>query len=92
MHHSIASFAKSLWNNDPRYKGLQIMLIGFFVAIAGAGASLLGGLLRDGAAAGSLLNIAAAVVLCLGWAILVIGAITMFVGMVTHWIGMFRRY
>lgn len=91
MHHSIVSFAKSLWNDNPKYKGLQIMLIGFFIAIAGAGVSLFGGVLRDEAEADSLLDIAATVVLYLGWAVLIIGAITMFGGIVTHWIGMFKK-
>ena len=91
MSHSLVSFAKSLWNENPKFRGLQIMLIGFLAAIAGAGVSLLGGVLRDEAATKSLLEPIATVVLYSGWTVLILGAITMFGGVVTHWVGMFKK-
>lgn len=67
------------------------MLIGFFIAISGAGISLFGGVLLDKVAVDSSLVIIAMVLLYSGWAVLVAGAITMFGGVVTHWVGMLKK-
>lgn len=90
MPQSVKSFVRSLWNENPKYKGLQIMTLGFLVAIVGAGISLLGGFIRDYGEIQSVLNILATVVVYLGGALLVLGAATMLAGIVLHWISIFQ--
>ena len=90
MTQSIRSFLRSLWNRNPKYKGLQIMTIGFLGAVTGAGVTLLGGVIRDASEVSQLLEYAAKLVLYLGWSLLILSTAVMCTGILMHWISVFQ--
>jgi hypothetical protein len=90
MKQSVRSFVRSLWNRDPKYRGLQIMTIGFLGAVTGAGVTLLGGVIRDASEIPQLLGYAAMLVLYLGWSLLILGAVAMCAGVLMHWISLIQ--
>lgn len=90
MKQSKKSFIRSLWNKNPKYKGLQIMTIGFLGAVAGAGLTLLGGVLRGASEVSQLLEYAVMLVLYLGWSLLILGAVAMCAGILMHWTSLFQ--
>ena len=91
MLKSIKSIARSLWNDNPKFKGLQIMTTGFLGAVIGAGTAILGGWIRDIYDSHLLLDVFGTIVLYLGWSLLILGAVAMFAGIMMHWVSMFRR-
>ena len=90
MLNSIKSIAMTLWNDNPKFKGLQIMTIGVLGAVVGAGAAILGGWIRDIYDSHLLLDLFGTIVLYFGWGLLILGAIAMFIGIMMHWVSMFR--
>jgi hypothetical protein len=74
-----------MWHKNPKYKGLQIMTIGFLSALLGAGVTILGGFLRTAADTFGIL------LLYFGWLVLIVGAIAMLVGIFIHWSSMFSN-
>ena len=79
----------SMWNKNPKFKGLQIMTLGFIGAMSSAGVLLLGGFLHDRDFV-EIINIAGIILLYFGWSGLAFCAFIMFFGIVMHWITMFN--
>ena len=83
MNEVLSSFIASIWHKNPKYKGLQIMTIGFLSALLGAGVTILGGFLR------TTVDIFGVLLLYFGWLVLIVGAVAMSVGIFIHWSSMF---
>ena len=83
MNEVLGSFIASIWHKNPKYKGLQIMTIGFLSALLGGGVTILGGFLR------TTVDMFGVLLIYFGWLVLIAGAITMLVGIFIHWSRMF---
>lgn len=90
MLRTIKSIARSLWNDNPKFKGLQIMTTGFLGAVIGAGTAILGGWIRDIYYSHLPFDVFGTIVLYFGWSLLLFGTIAMFIGIMMHWISIFQ--
>jgi hypothetical protein len=86
----MTSAVKSMWQRNPRYKGLQIMTIGFIGALLGAAASFIGDILREEKAASVTAQYIGALLVYVGWPALILSALVMAAGILMHWVSIFR--
>ena len=84
------SLLRSLWKKEPRYRGLQIMTIGFIGAVLGACLSLAGDFLKDEVVVSGLGRYVSMLFVYAGWSLLLLGALIMSIGILLHWMHIFR--
>lgn len=83
MNDPLVSMLASIRHRNLKYKGLQIMTIGFLSAVLGGATALIGVFLR------TTVETLGVFLVYFGWMTLIIGAIVMLVGILIHWSSMF---